>query len=139
EGVEARGGLLDLTDALPRLLPGEARELAERALVLRHVEEVVTEDADHAAIVQARRHHQEGEMAFRAFAAPQRSVVAAELEVAVAARKDVVEAFLAGEELCDPGLGVGTQEREVTERATGGFSQHASNAIFEFKRLRILV
>src|SRR5689334_12351275 len=113
EDVEAGRGLFDLTDALPRLLAGEAGQFAERAFVGSDIEEIVAEDREHPILVHARDHQQEGEVALRAFAAPERAVMAAELEVTVAAREDVVEAGLAREQFCDARFRIRTKEREI--------------------------
>src|SRR5690606_14275696 len=124
ELVKARRGLEDLAHALPGLLSGETGEGAERGLVGGVGEEVVAEDAGEALLVHGGREDEEDEVAFWAFAAPERTVVAVVAEVAVAAREHVVEARGLREEPRDAGFGEGPQQREVVKRAAGGAAQN---------------
>src|SRR4051812_43610638 len=67
EFVEAGRRLLDLANALPGLLSGEAGELAIGVLVRRLVERVLAEDAEEPSLVHHRGEDQKSEMAFWTF------------------------------------------------------------------------
>ena len=82
---------------------------------------------------------QEHEMAFGAFAAPERAIVTCEPEIAVAAGKNVVELGLAREERGDAGFRIGAQQGKILQRPAGRSGQHVGDQALEIQRFGILV